>query len=455
MYTLGQEHFQDEARQPEPIQFTSGAVQVINRKGEVSMQKVHVKRYIAGKRPEYAGDDSSSEDEDGFQRGGVEEKVHGGHLRRGEDRRLARLEEMDDEEVDVEERIRRRRHREPEVIEESEDEDAKEEIPKRRVHQPIQLEEESDDEDLNEQQMEERRMMRRLRARARVNQDEELLQVKEEEEQMEIKEESDDEEEEETDSEEEDSDDEDARLKPVFVRKKDRLTIQEREKEQQRMEELAVESKKVAEQRKRETIRLIEAERRAELQRKEASNEAQLIQARLDELEDEDEGDDEAEYEKWKLRELKRVKRDREEREQMQKEREEIEKMAKMTEEERIQMNRMNPKKITNKKEKGKMKYLQKYYHRGAFFMEKEEEVFTRDFAQPTLDDHFDKLVLPKVMQVKNFGRSGRTKYTHLVDQDTTSFDSPWAVGNSSTSVATKGKPRKQEFQRPSSKKQN
>lgn len=30
-------------------------------------------------------------------------------------------------------------------------------------------------------------------------------------------------------------------------------------------------------------------------------------------------------------------------------------------------------------------------------------------------------------MQVKNFGRSGRTKYTHLVDQDTTSFDSPWA----------------------------
>ena len=31
-------------------------------------------------------------------------------------------------------------------------------------------------------------------------------------------------------------------------------------------------------------------------------------------------------------------------------------------------------------------------------------------------------------MQVKNFGRSGRTKYTHLVDQDTTTFDSAWAA---------------------------
>ena len=36
-------------------------------------------------------------------------------------------------------------------------------------------------------------------------------------------------------------------------------------------------------------------------------------------------------------------------------------------------------------------------------------------------------------MQVKNFGRSGRTKYTHLVDQDTTSFDSPWTAESVST----------------------
>jgi hypothetical protein len=59
---------------------------------------------------------------------------------------------------------------------------------------------------------------------------------------------------------------------------------------------------------------------------------------------------------------------------------------------------------------------------------DEEDDLFRRDFGQATLEDHFDKTVLPKVMQVKDFGRAGRTKYTHLVDQDTTEVSHGWKM---------------------------
>ena len=76
-----------------------------------------------------------------------------------------------------------------------------------------------------------------------------------------------------------------------------------------------------------------------------------------------------------------------------------------------------NPKVITNKATKGKYKFMLKYYHRGAFYTHEEDQLLSRDISGATLEDKFDKTVLPKVMQVKNFGRYGGTKYTHLVDQ--------------------------------------
>merc|ERR1712043_158192 len=112
---------------------------------------------------------------------------------------------------------------------------------------------------------------------------------------------------------------------------------------------------------------------------------------------------------------------------------------------------------ITNKAEKGKYKFMQKYYHRGAFYLEDEEDVFKRDVSHATLEDKFDKTVLPKVMQVKNFGRSGRTKYTHLVDQDTTAFDSPWIADTAMNLKfhTGKGGGMKQSFDKPTNQKSN
>nr|CAB3263778.1 microfibrillar-associated protein 1-like [Phallusia mammillata] len=476
MFTLGQEHIVEEASKPQPIMFTAGAVPVRNKKGEMSMEKVHVKRYVAGKRPDWADDemDESSDEEQSakfvqsemasdeeeeisaqvrYQRHRADNDVD---LHNVDDRRLRRLMQRDHE--DVEERIQRRRVHEPQVIAHGTDEESEEEVerPTRSATHAVALDEESsDEEELDEEEIEKRRARLRERARAKRGAEEELLaiptDVKEEDAEKETEMEEEyisDEESEYTDSE----DDDGPRLKPVFVRKKDRLTIQEREKEEERQRLLALEAKKAAEERKKYSVKLVEMEARAELEAHSAATGS--LDAALGAI-DSDDGNDEAEYEAWKVRELKRIKRDRDEREALEREKEEIERMRNMTEEERRAELRNNPRVVPNQAPKGKYKFLQKYYHRGAFYINEEETVLARDYTAPTLEDHFDKSILPKVMQVKNFGRSGRTKYTHLVDQDTTNYDSPWSqeVAGSNRYMSNRGGGMKQNFARPSTKK--
>jgi microfibrillar-associated protein 1 len=53
-----------------------------------------------------------------------------------------------------------------------------------------------------------------------------------------------------------------ARLKPVFVRSKDRITLEERAKEEEAAKLKELEAKKMAEERRRETLRMVENDRK-------------------------------------------------------------------------------------------------------------------------------------------------------------------------------------------------
>lgn len=394
------------------------------------MQKVKVQRYISGKRPDYAqyySSDEASEEDDFIDTRNAQKFQSNIEMEMSRERNSHKNDEFDDprlrrlnarkhDDDDGEVRLQRHRHiHEPEIVEsesESEEEIEVQQIPSRKI--TLASDSESDG-DLSDTEIERRRQQLRQKMLKQKKEDEIL--TKEDD----VSESSDTESseyEEETDSEE----DNEPRLKPLFVRKKDRTTVIEKEKEAVKQRQVEHEVKKFAKERRRQTLRLVEESVKNDLEK---SKPVESTEPNLNDVCTDDEND-EVEYEAWKLRELKRVKRDREEKEQIEKERIELDRVRNLTEEERRQELRLNPKLVTNKAAKGKYKFLQKYYHRGAFYLDEEAEVFKRDFAQATLDDHFDKTILPKVMQVKNFGRCGRTKYTHLVDQDTTQFDSPW-----------------------------
>ncbi|CAO2837858.1 unnamed protein product [Amaranthus hypochondriacus] len=88
---------------------------------------------------------------------------------------------------------------------------------------------------------------------------------------------------------------------------------------------------------------------------------------------------------------------------------------------------RKNPMNTTTQKQK--MRFMRKYFHKGTFFQPKSDDragiapgndMFRRDFSAPTGDDKLNRTIFPEVMQVNHFVKSGRTIWTHLVNEDTT-----------------------------------
>lgn len=149
-----------------------------------------------------------------------------------------------------------------------------------------------------------------------------------------------------------------------------------------------------------------------------------------DEVDDTDGLDPEAEQAAWKLRELKRVRRDRLAIEEKEKEREEIERRRNLTAEEReAEDTAYIEAQKEEREDKGKMAYMQKYFHKGAFFgdgADQDEEVrnaLNRDFAGARFEDETgDKSVLPEYMRIRDMtrlGKKGRTRYRDLQTEDT------------------------------------
>lgn len=145
------------------------------------------------------------------------------------------------------------------------------------------------------------------------------------------------------------------------------------------------------------------------------------IEEKEDEVPDVDDTDglDSAgEFEAWRLRELARIKRDKEAALARELEREEIERRRALPEEQRMKEDMEHAEKSRKEKPKGQQKFLQKYWHKGAFHQD-DEVLVKHDYTEAT-ESTMDVSLLPKVMQVRNFGKRSRTKYTHLLDQDTT-----------------------------------
>lgn len=85
-------------------------------------------------------------------------------------------------------------------------------------------------------------------------------------------------------------------------------------------------------------------------------------------------------------------------------------------------------KQAEEREDKGKMQYMQKYFHKGAFFNadDQDEDVkqaLNRDIAgHKFVDDAGDKAVLPEYMRIRDMtklGKKGRTKYKDLKNEDT------------------------------------
>ncbi|KAI9594821.1 micro-fibrillar-associated protein 1 [Syncephalis fuscata] len=146
----------------------------------------------------------------------------------------------------------------------------------------------------------------------------------------------------------------------------------------------------------------------------------------LNDIDDTDDLNPASELEAWKLRELKRIQRDQGEQMKREEEARETERRRAMTDAEILKEDAEKLKAEREGKKNHQFTFMQKYYHKGAFYREEGGELMGRDYTAPTLDMPNVEL-LPSVMQVRDFGKRGQTKWKHLTAEDTSNREAGWS----------------------------
>ncbi|KAF2796350.1 hypothetical protein K505DRAFT_323375 [Melanomma pulvis-pyrius CBS 109.77] len=230
--------------------------------------------------------------------------------------------------------------------------------------------------------------------------------------------------EEESDEEDSSSEEEAPRklLRPVFVKKSDRNKGAAPVKS---ADEIAAEE----EERRNEQAKALvqeQIEQRAAamaLGKKEWDDD--IEESDINAIDDTDGVNPEAEYAAWKLRELKRIKRERNAIEEAEAERAEIERRRNLSAADREAEDRaFIDKQKEERGDRGQMQYMQKYFHKGAFFQEelKELGVDRRHLMGARFEDATNRETLPEYMQIRDMtklGKKGGTRYKDMKSEDT------------------------------------
>ena len=231
-------------------------------------------------------------------------------------------------------------------------------------------------------------------------------------------------EEESSEEEEESSEDEAPKklLRPVFIKKGARNAVIAPVKT---ADQIAAEE----EQRRQEQTRaLVQGQVEARAAERLAAKkdwDDDVEDADINAIDDTDGLDPDAEFLAWKLRELKRIKRERLAIEEAEAERAEIERRRNLSTAEREAEDRLHIEKQASEREgRGQAQFMQKYFHKGAFFTDelKELGLDKRNLMNARFEDQTNREVLPEYMQIRDMtklGKKGGTRYKDMRSEDT------------------------------------